>query len=164
MSQVNNSVGLDDAVEAAPSKDPAVRQFAIAAMLIGFGLYTVYDHYILGNFQDGPDINTHWKYLFNHYLPYLLLPAGSIALGIGIRGLRRRLLANNTGIGYKGGQLIAWNDIQQVDARLLPSKGYITIVHGQGRKFKIDSYCFQNVKAVVAYIERQVPADKIVRS
>jgi len=150
-------------IECPAAKDPVVRRLIIGLMLVGFAAYTVYDHYILGNYQDGGDFNVHLKYLFNHFLPFVLTPPGLIILGWGLVHNGRRLVADQTGIGYDGKPQIAWSDVTNVDARLLAEKGYLVLEYGQGKRFKLDSYCFKNFRDLVAFMERHMPAERIRR-
>jgi hypothetical protein len=148
-------------IEAPSSSDPFIRKMIIALVVLGFGIYTIIDHYFLGNFKDDPDFNLHMKFLFNHYIPYLLVPMGLAILVLAMILRSRRLQADGNGIGYAGKPRIAWNEITKVDATLLAEKGLLTIFYGQGKKWKLDSYNFRNFKAVVAFLEKHVPADKI---
>ena len=70
-------------IECSPTKDPAVRWFIFAAMMLGFGLYTIWDHYVKGNYPrpDPYSFNDYLSYLFNHYIPYVLIPLGLLAVG-----------------------------------------------------------------------------------
>ena len=146
-------------VEAPAAKDPMVRRLIVAAMLLGFALYTIYDHYIQGNYQDGADFNVHWKYLFNHFLPYVIIPPGlAFLIHAG-----RKIVADAAGIGLAGKAQIAWADISQVDARPLAAKGWLILHYGQTRQLKLDSYAYKNFRELVAFVERHVPAERIIR-
>jgi len=149
-----------DRVECPATKDPAVRLFIVAAMLIGFGGYTVYDHYILGNYPypQPYELNPCLKYLFNHYIPFLLIPPGLVALIWGLRFLIRRLVADAEGIGYSGGQKVLWGDVKELDASLLKTKQILCLRYGEGRKLILDAWKLENFRDLVALIETRVPA------
>jgi len=141
-----------------------VRWFIFAAIMVGFGLYTIHDHYVQGNYAKPQPyaLNAHLKYLFNHYVPYLVIPIGLIAAGLGIRHLTRRLVADEEGIGYIGEDRVPWSQIAKVDATAL-RKGFLHLHHGQDGKLTLDSWKLRNFKDLVSLIERSVPADRIVR-
>ncbi|MBS3734008.1 MAG: hypothetical protein KGY99_03690 [Phycisphaerae bacterium] len=141
------------------TKDPAVRLFIGAAMMIGFGVWCWTD---LGSFPK-PDvpfsiksINPWSGYLFNHIGAYVLLPLGLVPLLWGIVFLRRRLVADEEGVGYAGREKIAWRQIETVDATKLKDKG-ILVLHAGKRKLKLDSWKLQNFKELVAFVETHAP-------
>ena len=145
-------------IECPPAKDPAVRWFIFAAMMLGFAVYTIYDHYILGNYPK-PDpyaLNPYLKYLFNHYIPYLLAPLGLISLIAAVRHLMRKLVADTEGIGYAGKGNIPWDRITKLDATRLKEKGILTLEHGQDQKLVLDSWKLQNFRQLVAFIEKKI--------
>jgi len=148
-------------VRCRPTRDPAVRCFIFAGLMLGFGLYTVYDHYIMGNYAypEPYELNPYLKYLFNHYIPFILVPIGLIALVLGVRQLRRTLVADADGIGYAGGKKIAWDQIKQLDASQLPSKEILTLRWGDGKRLKLDRWKLQDFKQLVAYVEARAPAE-----
>jgi len=148
-------------VRCRPTRDPAVRWFIFAGLMLGFGLYTIYDHYIMGNYAypEPYELNPYLKYLFNHYVPYILVPIGLIALVLGVRQLCRTLVADEAGIGYAGGKKIPWNQIKQLDASQLQSKGILTLRRRDGKALKLDSWKLQNFKDLVAYVETKMPAE-----
>lgn len=150
-----------DSILCPAAKDPAVRWFIFAAMLIGYGFYTIYDHYIQGNYPypDPYKLNPYLTYLFNHYNPYVLIPPGLIAMVMSIRYLRRKLIADGEGIGYAGTDRIPWNEIRNVDASKLQSKGILYLRHGGGKTLKLASWKLQNFRDLVAFVERHVPPE-----
>jgi hypothetical protein len=147
-------------VECPATRDPAVRLFIVAAMFLGFGIYTIYDHYVLGNYPyPRPyELNPYLKYLFNHYIPYVLMPPGAFALVWGIRFLLRRLVADAEGIGYVGGTKVRWSDVTELDASILKSKQILCLRHGGGRKLVLDAWKLENFRDLVAVVEAHVPA------
>lgn len=157
-----------ESVEAPSAQEPVVKLFILAAMCLGFGIWMIYDHYIEGNYpyaayKSVDNLGEVFGYLSNHYGPFILIPLGLIPFIKGGRLMRRKLIADGAGIGYEGKDSIAWNDVKEVDARQLGPKGLLTVVANDGRTLKLDSYLLQNFRAVVALLEKKVPAEKIVR-
>jgi len=155
-----------DRIECPAARDASVKMFIFAAMMIGFAAYTIYDHYILGNYAkpDPYELNPYLKYLFNHYVPFVLIPPGLVALVYGIVLLRRKLVADAEGIGYAGKDRIAWSDVTKIDATVLARKRILYLYHGQDGKTTLDEYYLQNFRDLVAFLDRHVPAERIVRS
>ena len=143
------------------SRDPYVRLAIVALLLIALGGYTIYDHYILGNYPkpESYDLNKYIKYMFNHYIPYLLIPAGLILLFIVVAGIRRVLEADQEGIGYKGKSKTPWNSIKRVDPKLLKTKGILDLYDEMGRKIRLDSWYLTNFRELVAFVEQHIPPE-----
>lgn len=149
-------------IECKPSRDPAVRYFIMAVMLIGFGTWCALD---MKNYPYVPmnkDVNKFSSWAFNHAGAAALPILGLIPLVMASLHLRSRLIADSTGIGYKGKPQYVWSEITEVDARLLNSKGYIYLYRGR-QKLVLDSYKYHDFRSLVALIEQNVPADKIKR-
>lgn len=145
-------------VDCPPARDPAVRTFILAAMLVGFGLWC---------WSDRRETPTNWSdfnkvaaYLMNNYGPFVLLPLGMFFAAKGIVMLRRRLVADAEGIGYVGRETIRWADVTAVDASQLASKGILWLEH-KGGKLTLDGWHLQNFKALVAFVEAHVPPGSI---
>ncbi len=146
-------------MECPASKDPAVRLFILAAMLLGFSIYAIYDHYIMGKYPypEPYALNPYLNYLFNHYIPYVLIPPGLVALVLGVVFLRRVLVADEQGIGYKGKTRIAWNDIESLDTSRI-SKGLLYLCYSDGqKKMTLDSWKLKNFRDLVLFIEKRLP-------
>jgi hypothetical protein len=147
------------------SKDPAVRWFIFAAMLIGFGLWCAIDHYYRGKYNlptdREPDISDKAQYWFNHYGPFVLVPAGLICLGFGVASLRRTLHADQEGIGYVGREKISWDDISGMDSSKLADKGILTLFYGEDEKqLVLDSWKLKNFHELIRLVEAKVPPDE----
>ena len=145
-------------VECPPTKDPAVRWFIFAAMMLGFAAWTIYDHYIMGKYPypEPYELNPYMKYLFNHYAAYLLIPPGLIGVVLGARQLMRKLTADAEGIAY-GRTEVPWDAIKRLDASQLAEKGILVVHYGDGGALKLDSWKCQNFKQLVALVESKVP-------
>jgi hypothetical protein len=156
-------------VECRASNDPFVRRLIIVAMILGAAAWMIEDHYVAGNYWKRDDFNDNLSFLFNHYLPFVLVPLGLLLLARAWFERGRRLVADEKGVGFAGKDPIAWDRITRIDAALLGSKGLLILHYlqeGQDKvekTLKLDSYSFRNFRDLVALAERQVPAEKIQR-
>jgi len=150
-------------VECPPARDPAVRLFILAGMLLVFGLWCFYDAYVMGAYPypTNGDINLLAKHYFNHVGGIILPLGGLVPMIMGIRFLRRILVADAEGIRYPGGPAVAWKDVTRLDATDLANKGFLRLEYGDVKPLVLDSWKLQNFKALVAFIETHVPADAI---
>ena len=146
-----------DRVECTAARDPAVRLFIFAAMMIGFGAWCLTDLRKVPESWELKNINEVAGYLLNNWGPVLLVPAGMIALAWGVIFLRRKLVADAEGIGYEGRQRIAWSDVTRLDAAELKGKGLLYLHRGEAKPLRLDSWKLNNFKAMVAFVERHVP-------
>jgi hypothetical protein len=146
-------------VDCPPSREPAVKWFIIAAMLIGVGVWCWSDR---SKGAPTGDINQVSTYYLNNYGPFLMVPAGILLAAFAARFLTRTLTADAEGIGYPDHK-IAWGDVKELDATKL-AKGYLYIRHGDGRTLTLDSYKLQNFHDLVKLIEQHVPADRQTRA
>jgi len=147
-----------DSILCPAAKDPGIRLFILAAMLIAMSIWCISD---MGKYPrpDPFELNPYLKYAFNHFLPIVLIPMGLVALIWGIVVLRRKLMADGEGIGYAGTDRIPWNEIRNVDASELQSKGILYLRHGGGKTLKLASWKLQNFRDLVAFVERHVPPE-----
>lgn len=146
-------------VECTADKDTAVRLFIVAGLLIGVGIYCLYDD-IIGKFPYKPfeeDINAWATWALNHFGPYVFFPLALILIALAIRSATRRLIADEDGIGYAGKARIPWSRIIALDASVLQSKQILTLHHGQDKKLTLDGYKLKNFRDLVAFIEERVP-------
>jgi len=154
-----NESAETERVECPPTRDPAVRLFIFAGMLIAFGVWCFHDAFLRGKYPypaDGNfnDVLTHY---FNHVGGIVLPLLGLIPLIKAILFLRRKLLATAEGIGYEGKTPVAWQDVQRLDAADLQDKGILRLYHGAAKPLVLDSWKVSNFKALVAFVESHVP-------
>jgi len=148
------------------TKDPAIRWFIFTAMLLGFGLWCAYDAYYRGKYQlptdREPTINDKAKFWFNHYGPIVLIPGGVVCLAVAVASLRRRLYADQEGIGYVGKEKIPWDRISGMDSSRLADKGILTLYYGEGdqKRLVLDSWRLQNFRELIRLVEAKVPPDE----
>ena len=143
-------------VECAPTRDPAVRWFIFAGMLIGFAFWCLSDLRQPPEAWDMKHVNQAAAYLLNNWGPVLFFPLGAVAIATAVRHLARKLVADETGIGY-GRTRIAWDRFTGLDASLLASKGILRLEYDGNKQLKLDSWRLRNFKPLVAYVEAKRP-------
>jgi hypothetical protein len=151
-------------VEARATRDPTVRLFIVSGMLLVFGLWCVYEVHIVGKHEHKPfseDINAWSSWLLNYCGPFVFIPAGLVMVIWGMLYLRRRLVADDAGIGYLGKNKIAWDDVTEVDAKKLKSKGVLYLHHGKNSTLKLDSWKLTDFRDLVALVEQKVPRERM---
>lgn len=148
-------------VTCAAAKDPAVRTFVMAAMLIGIGVWCWMDaasgHYDPPEAGDENYLNEYAAYAFNHWTPWATLPIGAFIALRGFIAVRRVLTADAEGMGYQGSQKRPWDKITTLDASRLKSKGMLTVEYEGGEKVLLDSWKLQNFRELVGFIEAHSP-------
>lgn len=165
MTQTPDSPAPPQRIECAATREPAVRSAIVAAMLLGFGVWCYADRndpkYAAPKAWDWENLHQIPGYVFNHMGVYVMVPAGALLLlWSGLR-LRRRLVADEQGIGYAGRGRIAWDQVDSLDARRLQSKG-IVVLHAGDRRLVLDSYYLRDFRRLVALVERHVPSERQV--
>ncbi len=145
------------------AKDPAVRMFIVAGMTLAGALWCIWDAFILGHYPYAPlseDVNKFAGWAFNHFLPVVLLPV-SIVFGVwGFVFLKRVLVADSEGIGYKGKTKYSWDDVTKLDASDLAEKKILRLhVKGRSKPLVLDSWKLENFVNLVAVVEDNVPED-----
>jgi len=151
-------------VECRAAKDPAVRLFIFAAMLIGIGFWFFLDAYVWKKYpaEGIENINDAFTYYLNHIGGIAFPILGLIPLVWGMIFLRRRLIADEEGIGYAGGQKIPWSEIRALDSSKLASKGILYLKYDSGGKqgtLKLDSWKLQGFRELVALVESKAVAE-----
>ena len=141
------------------AKDPAVRTFIMAAMLLGIGIWCWMDaaNYPPPKAWDLANINEAAGHVFNHYTPWLAIPIGAFMAFRGFLALRRVLAADAEGMGYKGSDKLPWDKITALDASQLKSKGILTVEYEGDKKLVLDSWKLQNFRDLVAFVEANSP-------
>ncbi|MDY6913234.1 MAG: hypothetical protein SVT52_02080 [Planctomycetota bacterium] len=159
MNDNNTSQGPDiEAVQCAAAKDPAVRWFIFAAMLIGMGIWCLTDQREPPEAWTFKHINPAAGYVLNNILgPYVFIPAGVLSGLYAILFLRRKLVADAGGIGYADREKIPWSQIKKLDAEKLQSKGFLHLHYGDDKTLTLDSWKLQNFRELVAFVEKHVP-------
>jgi hypothetical protein len=159
MTDEANTHEIPTSVECSAAKDPAVRLFILAAMMVGIGVWCLIDMHNYPYKSISEDLNGFFTYVFNHYSPIVLLPLGLLAGLKAVMGLRRRLVADGEGIGYVGRQKISWSAVKSLDSAKLASKGILNITYDAGegeRTLVLDSWKLQNFRDLVRLVESKV--------
>ncbi len=162
MTDEANSQEIPTSVECRATKDPAVRLFILAAMMIGIGVWCLLDMHKYPYKSISEDLNGFFTHVFNHYSPIVLLPLGLLAGLKAVMGLRRRLVADGEGIGYVGRQKISWSAVKSLDSAKLASKGILDVTYDTGageRTLVLDSWRLQNFRDLVRLVESKLPPD-----
>lgn len=169
MSQINESPDVRAAsnvpqrVEACATRDPAIRLGIAAVMLIGMGLWCLHDSkkYDPPAAWDLKHINEAGKYAFNAYGVYVFVPPG-VVLGVwALLFLRRRLVADQDGIGYAGKKKIPWGAITKVDASEAKSKGILKLQYGDDKVLTLDNWKLTNFRELISLVENKLPPGKM---
>ena len=148
------------------TRDGAVRWFIIAAKAVAFAIwcYTDRKKYKKPEQWDAKHINEAAGYVMNHYSPYVLIPAGVVFLALGLRSLRRKLVADTEGIGYVGREKVPWSAVTALDASQLQEKQILHLRHGQGQTLRLDGYRLRNFRELVEFVEERAPRDQTGQS
>jgi hypothetical protein len=150
-------------VECPAAKDPAVRRFILAGIIMGLGIWCFIDSYVWPTVSKSElgEFNKMLKYYFNHIGAFALTLGALIPLIGGIRMLKSTLVADESGIGYVGSRQIPWSAVKHLDASNLADKGILRLQYdmGQGEQtLVLDSWKLQNFKPLVALVEQKVHA------
>jgi len=148
-------------IEAKPATDPLVRLLAAMAMFLGFAIYCAVDAEDPPAAWDLQHINEASSYALHVGGPFVFGIIGLVLAGMAIRFVRRRLVADETGLGYLGREKIAWDAITEIDAKTLQSKGILKLRHHPDKTLTLDSWKLTNFRELVALVERKVPADRM---
>jgi hypothetical protein len=144
------------------SKDPAIRTFIMAAMLVGIGIWCWMDAvnpniYPYPKAWDIENINDAAGYAFNHWTPWVALPIGAFIALRGFMALRLVLTADADGLGYAGKDKRPWDKITALDASKLKDKGILTVEYEGGEELVLDSWKLQNFRDLVGVVEANAP-------
>jgi len=159
MTDETQSQKIPARVECPATKDPAVRVFILAAMVIGLGIWCLLDMHNYPYKSISEDLNAFFAYAFNHFSPIVLLPLGLLAVLRGVLVLRRRRVADQEGIGYVGREKISWSAIKSMDSAKLASKGILNLTYDTGageRALVLDSWKLRNFRDLVGLVESKL--------
>lgn len=148
-------------VECPAEREPIVKLWIIAAMLIGFGIWCIvdagkpkYDYVPLAE-----DLNGFFSWALTHIGQFVFTIVGAAVAGTAIRHSRRVLVADQEGIGWRGGRKLPWEKVTKLDASRLKDKQILVLEHPDGR-LTLDNYKLQNFRDLVAVVEEKVPDEK----
>jgi hypothetical protein len=145
------------------TRDPSVRKFLVAAMLIGFGAWCFYDGFVaVKKAGDTDDFNRNASMLFNRGGAIVLPLIGLVPLAWGLRDLRRVLVADAEGIGYLGKKHIAWSEVTGLDASDA-SKGVLRLNYrrtGREETLVLDRWRLRNFRELAQLLENRLSTAK----
>ena len=144
------------------TKEPSIRVFIMALMLLGFAIYCFIDQAKYPYPTEFALNNDTVGYVLNHWSPYVFIPTGVVLAGWGVVLLRRRVQAGEKGIGHIGGEMIPWHDVMSIDATRLKSKGLIHIDTIKGRRLTLDSWKIQDFRQLLEVIEKNVEPEQYI--
>jgi len=158
MSEQTQPEAGPDRVVCPADKDPAVRIFIGAAMLIGFAFWCLAEkhQYAPPEAWTREHINAAAGYVLNHWGPWVFLPVAGVLIVYALLTLRRKIEADDKGISVNGGQPIPWSDFDGIDAALLPKKGILRLKRHNGEYVRLDRYKVKNFKALADLIEHRL--------
>ncbi len=151
-------------IECRATKDPAVRLFIAAGMLLALGIYCFVDAFIRDMYPHKPfaeDMNAWMVWAFNYFGPFVFIPPG-LALTIwGVMFLKRKCVADAEGISYAycNKEKLPWSNVTRLDASQI-KKGILDLYYNDDRKLRLDSWKLTNFKTLIAIVEQNVPKDK----
>ena len=152
---------LPTRVECPAAKDPAVRLFILAAMMLGFGIWCFIDAYLGGKYpwKDQMTLNEKLSYYFNHGGAIILPLAALVPIAWAIVILRRKVVADEEGIGYAGKDKIPWTAVTRLDTSQLADKGCLSLHYEADgpQTMDLDGYKLKNFRDLVKLIEAKVP-------
>jgi hypothetical protein len=173
--------GATRRVECPAEREPAVKTFIIACVFLGAGIWCWIDDssgkYLVpidpnqAQTQSADEaevpkrhptiekdgINTWATWAFNYYGKFVFTIIGAAFAGRGVRAMNRVLIADEEGIGYKGGRRIAWSDVKGLDASDLADKQILRVKYNGNKTLELDNYKLQNFKELVAFVEQHAP-------
>ncbi len=147
---------VPDSVTCPATKDPFVRIFIVAGLLIAMAIWCLTDQRETPDVWTLKNINKIAAYLLNNIGPYVFFPVGALFLIKGVLMMRRVLVADAEGIAYVGKQKIAWSDVTSLDASDFDKKGILRLKHsigGSEATMVLDGWKLQNFKALVQLVE-----------
>ncbi len=111
--------------------------------------------------KDG-NISDVFSYWFNHGGAIAFPLMGLIPLGLGAVALRRKLVADDEGIGYTCKEKISWDKVRSLDSAKLADKGILRLHyesdHGE-KTLVLDSWKLQNFRSLVQLVENKVSSE-----
>jgi hypothetical protein len=150
-------------VESGATRDPAIRLGIAAVMLMGMGLWCFHDRgkYDPPEAWDMEHINDAAKHVFNAYGVFAFTPPGVVLGAWALLFLRRKLIADQDGIGYAGKKKIPWGNITKLDASQAKTKGILKLHYGSGKILTLDNWKLTNFRELIALVESKLPPEKM---
>ena len=135
--------------------DLAIRPLILAVALIAFGIWCAMDQQPYKSLDE--DMNTWLTWAMNYYGQFAFTALGLVPLYFGIRALRRKMVADDQGVGFEGKDKILWSSVTGLDASELKEKNILTVIHGGGQRYKLDGFDLKNFRELVTFVEAHIP-------
>ncbi len=137
--------------------DLAIRPLVLAVALVAFGIWCAMDQQPHKPLSE--DMNAWLTWAMNFYGQFGFPALGLIPLYFGIRALRRKMIADEQGVGFEGKEKIAWSSVTGLDAGELQSKQILVLLHGDGQRYTIDGFDLRkdSFRQLVDFVEAHVP-------
>jgi len=103
------------------------------------------------------NINDWGTWALNFYGQFIFTALGLVALFFTIRILRRKLVADEQGVGFVGKERILWSDVTGLDATELKDKQILYVLHGSVGRYPLDGFNLRNFRELVDFVETHVP-------
>ena len=159
MNETTEPQGVPSTVECRAAKDPAVRMLILAAMLLGFGGWCFVDGYVRHLPEKLANINDLATWCLN-YVGGVLFPLAGLIVGARmVVFLRRKLLADEKGIGYAGKEKVPWDAFTGMDSSKFKKKGILRLQYASGGTEKVlvlDNWKLDNFRELLQLVETKV--------
>ena len=158
---------LPTSVECPPDKDHLVRFYIMAVMPLVFGLLCIRDISFVGKFARPVEpfawqtANAWISWAMNYFGQFVFTGLGVVLLVCAIRATLRVLVANESGIGWKGGHPTPWESVTGVDTNKFASKKILYLLTGDDRRITLDYYKLRNYKELLQVVEQHVDAGEL---
>ena len=149
-------------IECKSTRDPLLRLGFLVAMLVGFGLWCVYEM----NLIDGApkysyksmsdDFNTWATWAFNFYGQFVFTGLGLLLAWKALKFKNQVLTADDAGVGYVGREKIAWADVIEMDLSKFKAKEIMVLKAGD-TSITLDGWKLQNFRDLIAKVEAALP-------
>ena len=132
------------------------------AVLVGFGIYCIYDGYYNQNFIDkhtNDDGSADSTLAFNQKTPYVLIPLGAILAAYLLMIKGRKVTAGDSELVINDKNKIPYEKIEQIDKTDFESKGRFTITYsGEGVKSTVtlSDRDYDNLGPVLDYLVEKI--------
>lgn len=149
MNQEQIAPGAPDSVECGLATEALIRSGLIVAMVLGFGVWSIY-HLAIDKYDRAAE-PVNWYFTLG--CAVVLTPLGVVLAGLLVRRLRRRLVADNEGIGYVGREKVGWDRITKLVIR---GKGLVDLHYqtdGAEQVLTLDSYYLKDYDTLMTLVD-----------
>ena len=153
------------AIEAPFSKHRRNYMLIWIAVLVGFGIYCIYDGYFNQEFieentiknEAGEEKMGEWL-IVNRYAPYAMIP-GAIFMAIRFLMVKdKKIVAGETSLKV-GSVEVPYDSIEKITKTFFDKKGYFTVTYTDGGKevdLKLSDRNYDNMPAILDELVKQI--------